>query len=326
MRSLPFGRRTCSKPRTRKPCGQRRHDADARTASLQPAVAIASTPHRPQVRRISSDGPQAPCVPVFRQLTGDGLTPVSAFRRIERTAPSFPLRERDRRREGRPIQLPRHRALPDVRGAGARRSSSPGRGSPGSTRRFASADPFQGDLERSWPRLPRAVQLPGLPRFAGGAVGYASYDAVRYTEHPPRTSPPTIAACPTSRSAFYDRMPLFDHIRKTILVVAHAPWVWRRPSGGLRPRLRGGSTRWRGAARRGPARRAGPSATSTPTGRSRLRRGRISARAGSTRRSSGTVAGITSRRATSSRSCRASGSSVETTAEAFNIYRVSSGW
>ena len=28
-------------------------------------------------------------MPVFRQLTGDGLTPVSAFRRIERSAPSF---------------------------------------------------------------------------------------------------------------------------------------------------------------------------------------------------------------------------------------------
>src|SRR5207302_4989682 len=31
----------------------------------------------------------ASCIPVYRQLTGDGLTPVSAFRRIERTAPSF---------------------------------------------------------------------------------------------------------------------------------------------------------------------------------------------------------------------------------------------
>ena len=29
------------------------------------------------------------CIPVYRQLTGDGLTPVSAFGRIERSAPSF---------------------------------------------------------------------------------------------------------------------------------------------------------------------------------------------------------------------------------------------
>ena len=31
----------------------------------------------------------ASCIPVYRQLTGDGLTPVSAFARIERSAPSF---------------------------------------------------------------------------------------------------------------------------------------------------------------------------------------------------------------------------------------------
>ncbi|HKI18016.1 MAG TPA: anthranilate synthase component I, partial [Isosphaeraceae bacterium] len=28
-------------------------------------------------------------MPVYRQLTGDGLTPVSAFCRVERSAPSF---------------------------------------------------------------------------------------------------------------------------------------------------------------------------------------------------------------------------------------------
>src|ERR1700751_1501072 len=47
-------------------------------------------PHRPSyeefARRLDAS---ASCSPVFRQLTGDGLTPVSAFRRIERTAPSF---------------------------------------------------------------------------------------------------------------------------------------------------------------------------------------------------------------------------------------------
>ena len=32
---------------------------------------------------------QAPCVPVYRQLTGDGLTPVSAFRQDRAAAPSF---------------------------------------------------------------------------------------------------------------------------------------------------------------------------------------------------------------------------------------------
>jgi anthranilate synthase component 1 len=52
-------------------------------------------------------------------------------------------------------------------------------------------------------------------------VGYAGYDTVRYTEnlpHPPRDD----RRLPDLSFAFYDRMVVFDHIQKTILVVAFA--------------------------------------------------------------------------------------------------------
>ena len=90
---------------------------------------------------------------------------------------------------------------------------------PDSGRRFTSPDPFR-DLQALVESY-RAVQLKGLPRFAGGAVGYASYDAVRYTENLP-AMPPDDRGLPDLSFAFYDRMVLFDHIRKTILVVAQA--------------------------------------------------------------------------------------------------------
>ena len=48
-----------------------------------------TSPHRPAFEDFLRWADQAPCVPVYRQLTGDGLTPVSAFRKIERSAPSF---------------------------------------------------------------------------------------------------------------------------------------------------------------------------------------------------------------------------------------------
>ena len=67
----------------------------------------------------------------------------------------------------------------------------------------------------------RAVPSSKLPRFVGGAVGYASYDAVRYSENLPN-SPPDDRGLPDLSFAFFDRMVLFDHIRKTILVVAQA--------------------------------------------------------------------------------------------------------
>jgi anthranilate synthase component 1 len=60
-----------------------------------------------------------------------------------------------------------------------------------------------------------------LPRFCGGAVGYAGYDAVRYVEKLPNP-PPDDRGLPDLCFAFYDRMVIFDHINKTIAVVAHA--------------------------------------------------------------------------------------------------------
>jgi anthranilate synthase component 1 len=85
--------------------------------------------------------------------------------------------------------------------------------------RLRSRDPFR-ELQRLIERY-RAFHLAGLPRFSGGAVGYAAYDAVRYTENLP-SPPPDDRGLPDLSFAFYDRMVLFDHIRKTILVVAQA--------------------------------------------------------------------------------------------------------
>jgi anthranilate synthase component I len=67
----------------------------------------------------------------------------------------------------------------------------------------------------------RAPHVAGLPRFCGGAVGYAGYDAVRYVENLPHP-PPDDRGLPDLCFAFYDRMVIFDHINKTIAAVAHA--------------------------------------------------------------------------------------------------------
>src|SRR4051812_32486455 len=63
----------------------------ARRAATRDDMTLSPTksPHRPRPDEFLRWAAQAPCVPVFRQLTGDALPPVSAFRRIERAAPSF---------------------------------------------------------------------------------------------------------------------------------------------------------------------------------------------------------------------------------------------
>ena len=67
----------------------------------------------------------------------------------------------------------------------------------------------------------RAPLLPGLPRFVGGAVGYAGYDTVRYIETLPN-APADDRRLPDLHFALYDRMAVFDHITKTVFAVAHA--------------------------------------------------------------------------------------------------------
>ncbi|MCS7017458.1 MAG: anthranilate synthase component I, partial [Gemmatales bacterium] len=76
----------------------------------------------------------------------------------------------------------------------------------------------------------RAPNLPGLPRFCGGAVGYAGYDTVRYVERLPNP-PADDRRLPDLCFAFYDRMVIFDHINKTIAVVAHAHVPRREATG-----------------------------------------------------------------------------------------------
>ncbi|WP_165247922.1 anthranilate synthase component I [Paludisphaera soli] len=174
--------------------------------------------HRPSFEDFAARAGSAACVPVYRQLVGDNLTPVSAFGRIERSAPSFLFESVvGGEKVGRFSFLGTEPFLRfEARGDQVLVTEP---GNPGSERRSTSADPFV-ELERLVDKY-RAAHVPGLPRFTGGAVGYAAYDAVRYTERLPNV-PADDRGLPDLSFAFFDRMVLFDHIRKTVLVVAHA--------------------------------------------------------------------------------------------------------
>ncbi|MGE3820843.1 MAG: anthranilate synthase component I [Isosphaeraceae bacterium] len=173
-------------------------------------------PHRPTFEEFLGWADKAPCVPVYRQLTGDGLTPVSAFQKIERSAPSFLFESViGGEKVGRFSFLGTE---PFVRFVARGRDVVVTENN-GDEVQSVSDDPFR-ELQSLIERY-RAVPMPGLPRFSGGAVGYAAYDAVRYVERLPN-APPDDRGLPDLSFALYDRMVIFDHIRKTILVVAHA--------------------------------------------------------------------------------------------------------
>ncbi|MDO8568382.1 MAG: hypothetical protein Q7R57_06680, partial [Dehalococcoidales bacterium] len=82
------------------------------------------------------------------------------------------------------------------------------------------ADPL--DLVDELLRRERTIPVAGLPRFHGGAVGYLSYDLVRYFERIPRPAGNGLGL-PLGCLAWYKTLLAFDHLRRTIKIITHVP-------------------------------------------------------------------------------------------------------
>ena len=158
---------------------------------------------------------QANVVPVYRTLLADTLTPVSAYEKFARGRFSFLLESASGGEKvarysflgSDPFMLFRARKgeVEITRG--------------GISERFSAEDPIE-SLKEQISQF-HAARLPALPRFSGGAVGYAAYDAIRYIECLPNELPDPLGL-PDLFFAFYDLMIIFDHLNKTILVVCSA--------------------------------------------------------------------------------------------------------
>ncbi len=158
-------------------------------------------------------------VPVYRVLLCDGLTPVSAFKRIDKglTACLFESvvgGERVGRYSFLAVEPSRSISATGntvtLSEAGATESET-----------YHCDNPLE-EIRRRLQSV-RVAQLPDMPPFTGGAVGYAGYDVVRYVEHLP-DAPVDDRDLSDMMFAFYDAMLVFDHINKTVTVVALA-WV-----------------------------------------------------------------------------------------------------
>jgi anthranilate synthase component I len=65
------------------------------------------------------------------------------------------------------------------------------------------------------------VQVEGLPRFSGGAVGFVSYDMVRFFEELPEQTIDDLDV-PDSQFIITDTMLVFDNVSQTIKIVSNA--------------------------------------------------------------------------------------------------------
>ena len=173
--------------------------------------------HRPTFDEFAALAAEHTVVPVYRRLIGDTLTPVTAFCTIQEGDWSFLFEsvvggERVGRYSflgsGPFLRFEAHGTRVRILEAGQREAVE-----------LTHPDPLR-LLEERLARY-RAPTVPGLPRFCGGAVGYAGYDTVRYVENLPN-APTDDRGLPDLAFAFHDRMVIFDHITKTIAAVAHA--------------------------------------------------------------------------------------------------------
>jgi anthranilate synthase component 1 len=172
-------------------------------------------PHYPSRETFIHLAREASVVPVYRQLTGDTLTPVSAFCKIQEGDWAFLFESVvGGERIGRYSFVGSGPAV-TFQAWGERVVIEEGH----RKTEQQHANPLQllGEYLSRW----RTARLEGLPVFCGGAVGYAGYDVIRYVEKLPH-APPDDRGLPDLCFALYDRMVIFDQLQKTVFAVAHA--------------------------------------------------------------------------------------------------------
>src|SRR5437868_9910898 len=154
-------------------------------------------------------------VPVYRRMLSDALTPVTAFALLDRGEQACLFESVvGGEKVGRHSCL----AVEPFAEIVAHGTKVTVRGEEG-TKQFDAADPLD-ELRRRLATF-RAVHLPELPPFEGGAIGYAGYDVVRYVENLPN-SPEDDRHLPDLSFAFYDQMVVFDNVTKAMFVIAMA--------------------------------------------------------------------------------------------------------
>ncbi|HEV8470751.1 MAG TPA: anthranilate synthase component I [Candidatus Limnocylindria bacterium] len=153
-------------------------------------------------------------VPVVRERLADLETPVSAFAKLRALGGAFLLESVEGgERMGRYSFIG---VLP--RATLVFRDGTATIVEDGGARTIDYADPL--DLLRDELGRYRRDDGHDLPRFSGGAVGYVGYEAARRFERLPAASR-DVLRLPEAAFAIYDTVVCFDHVRHSLVVLAH---------------------------------------------------------------------------------------------------------
>jgi anthranilate synthase component 1 len=170
------------------------------------------TPDLAAAQALAADG--YTLIPVVRRLVADELTPVGALARLSDEPYAFLFESVvGGERVARYSMLgaaPRERLVGDLEQVVLHRADGSQEVLPG--------DPYT--AVRAHLRRFRSPQLPGLPRFSGGLVGYLSYDTVRMMEPLP-VCPQDVLGLPDLHLCRYDTVLVFDHSFNHLLLITH---------------------------------------------------------------------------------------------------------
>jgi anthranilate synthase component I len=174
-------------------------------------------PGREEFRELARKGN---VIPVYTELIADSESPVAAFQKIDDAdggGYSFLLESAEKNDQvGRYSFVGSNpRAIFESNGRNIRITEN------GKVREYeAAGDPLT-ELQKLMEQY-RVVELPDLPRFTGGAVGYLAYDVVRFFE--PSIAPPPKDELQLPEMVFMitDTVLIFDHRLRRLRVLSNA--------------------------------------------------------------------------------------------------------
>lgn len=153
-------------------------------------------------------------IPVYREILADFDTPVSAFLKIGKS-PSFLLESVVGGEKWARYSFLGTNPSKVIKGRG-KKIEIRERGKKPVV--FEADDPV--DVLKKEIALYKPVDVPGLPRFSGGLVGYMGYDMVRFFERVPDSKKPGIDL-PDMFFMLADTMLIFDSLRQKIKIVSN---------------------------------------------------------------------------------------------------------
>ncbi len=176
-----------------------------------------SVPIRPSFEEFLAKTAEGNLIPIYTELVADFETPVSAFQKIDTGENTFLLESAETNDHvGRYSFLGSNPAVVFESRDLEIRILENGRETVFTT----DTDPLA-ELEKLMSRY-RPVREPALPAFTGGAVGFLTFDAVRFFEPTIGAAPKDDLGLPETKFLITDTLLAFDHRRRKLQIIANA--------------------------------------------------------------------------------------------------------